>query len=130
MQHTIVNPWTWQDQFGFVQGHEVQGAQRILFCAGQASIDADGNPVHMDDFRAQLIQALDNLETVLGGAGLTLANVVRLTYYATDVNTLLSNWDVVVGRLAAANARPASTVLGVTQLAFNLAIEIEATAVV
>ncbi|HEU4324444.1 MAG TPA: Rid family hydrolase [Roseiflexaceae bacterium] len=56
--------------------------------------------------------------------------VVRLTYYATDVNALLSNWDVVVGRLAAADARPASTVLGVTQLAFNLAIEIEATAVV
>lgn len=56
--------------------------------------------------------------------------MVRLTYYATDVNALLSNWDVVVGRLAAADARPASTVLGVTQLAFNLAIEIEATAVV
>ncbi len=129
MQHTIVNPWTWQDQFGFVQGHEVQGAQRILFCAGQAAVDAQGNPAHLNDFRAQLVLALDNLETVLAGAGLTLANVVRLTYYATDVNALLGNWDVVAGRLAAAGARPASTVLGVTQLAFNLAVEIEATAV-
>ena len=47
--------------------------------------DADGKPVHAGDMRAELGQALDNLETVLGQAGLGLADVVRLNYYTTDI---------------------------------------------
>jgi enamine deaminase RidA (YjgF/YER057c/UK114 family) len=129
MQRTIINPWTWQDQLGFVQAHAVHTPQRIVYCAGQASVDAEGKPLHAGDLRAQTAQAFDNLETVLQAAGLTLAHVVRLTYYTTDVNALLANWDVVTVRLGHANSQPASTLLGVTQLAFDLLVEIEATAV-
>ena len=42
MERRIVNPWSWQDQFGFVQGAELQGVQRMLICAGQTAIDAEG----------------------------------------------------------------------------------------
>ena len=129
MQRTIINPWTWQDQLGFVQANAVHTPQRIVYCAGQASVDAEGKPLHAGDLRAQTAQAFDNLETVLQAAGLTLAHVVRLTYYTTDVNALLANWDVVTARLGHANSQPASTLLGVTQLAFDLLVEIEATAV-
>ena len=69
MEHRIANPWTWQDAYGFVQGHEVSGAQRVLFCAGQTSNDADGNPLHAGDMRAQVNQAFDNLDAVLTEAG-------------------------------------------------------------
>ena len=89
MERRIVNPWTWQDQFGFVQAHEVTGHQRILYCAGQTSMDAEGNPLHEGDMHAQLHQALDNLETVLAEAGYTLADVVRLNAYPTDVDQSL-----------------------------------------
>ena len=34
MERRIINPWSWQDQFGYVQAHEVSAAQRVLFCAG------------------------------------------------------------------------------------------------
>src|SRR5918997_1504805 len=78
------NPWGWQDQLGFVQANLVSGAQRMLVCAGQTSVDAEGRPLHPGDMRAQVNQALDNLETVLGEAGFTLADVVRLNYYTTD----------------------------------------------
>src|SRR5688500_11996055 len=81
----IIDPWTWQDQFGFSQAVDVRGAQRVLYCAGQTSVDADGNPLHAGNMAAQLTQALDNLETVLRQAGLGLGNVVRLNYYVTDI---------------------------------------------
>ena len=31
MEREVVNPWTWQDAFGFVQGNKVGGADRFLF---------------------------------------------------------------------------------------------------
>ena len=77
VQSQVINPWTWQDQFAFVQAHEVSGAQRVVYCSGQTSVDGDGNPIHEGDLRAQVGQALDNLETVLGEAGLDLSKVVR-----------------------------------------------------
>ena len=53
-----------------------------------------------------------------------------LNYYTTDVDLLLQNWDALTTRLDAAGCRPASTLLGVTRLAFpDWLIEIEATAV-
>ena len=131
MARRIVNPWTWQDQFGFVQAHEVSGAQRVLLCAGQTSVDAEGRPAHPGDMRAQVALALDNLEAVLREAGLTLADVVRLNYYTTDVDAFFGASDIVMERLAGADCRPASTLLGVARLAFpELLVEIEATAVV
>jgi enamine deaminase RidA (YjgF/YER057c/UK114 family) len=81
------------------------------------------------DIGAQLTQALDNLETVLAQAGSDLAHVVRLNYYTTDVDALLGVWPLIVQRLA--DNRPASTLLGVSRLAFpEMLIEIEATALV
>jgi enamine deaminase RidA (YjgF/YER057c/UK114 family) len=130
MQHKIINPWTWQDQFGFVQGNEIENARRMLICSGQTSNDENGNPLHPGDMAAQIQAAFDNLETVLDAAGFELKDVMRLVYYTTDVDLLLANYGVVVGRLQARGARPASTLLGVTRLAFpQWLIEMEATAV-
>jgi enamine deaminase RidA (YjgF/YER057c/UK114 family) len=130
MEQRIINPWKWQDQFGFVQANEISGGQQILYCAGQASVDAEGRPAHEGDMRAQINQALDNLETVLAEAGFSLSSVVRLNYYTTNVEQLFANWDVVMNRLTQAGCRPGSTLLGVSCLAFpQLLVEIEATAV-
>jgi enamine deaminase RidA (YjgF/YER057c/UK114 family) len=130
MERRTVNPWTWQDQFGFVQANEASGAERVLVCSGQTSVDADGQPMHEGDMAAQVGQALDNVETVLGEAGYTLAEVVRLNYYVTDVDAFIQAGEAYGARLAQAGCRPASTLLGVTRLASpSLLVEIEATAV-
>ena len=84
-QITKVNPWTWQDSFGFSQAIDVRQGGRVLYCAGQTSVDASGAPLHAGDMAAQITQAFDNLETVLKAAGLTLGHVVRLNYYTCDV---------------------------------------------
>jgi 2-iminobutanoate/2-iminopropanoate deaminase len=40
MERGIINPWKWQDEYGFVQANEVSGARRVLYCAVQVSVDA------------------------------------------------------------------------------------------
>ncbi len=131
MERRAINPWTWQDAFGFVQANEVSAAKRILLCAGQTSVDANGAPQHTGDMAAQMQQAIDNLETVLRQAGLQLSDVVRLNYYTTDVDGFVEAAPTGLRRLAEAGCRPASTLLGVARL-FHPAIlvEIEATAMV
>lgn len=129
MKRTPVNPWPWSLQYGYNQGELVEGSERVLFCAGQTAIDSDGKLQHAGDIRAQIALALDNLEAVLQEAEMTLANVVRLTVYTTDVDAMLENYGLLVGRFAAAGVKPAQTLLGVARLAFaELMVELEATA--
>jgi enamine deaminase RidA (YjgF/YER057c/UK114 family) len=131
MEKRIVNPWSWQDALGFVQANEVSGAKRTLICSGQTSVDAQGRPLHVGDMAAQIRQALANLETVLAGAGLELADVVRLNYYTTDVDAFMAGAAAGLGRLAETGCRPASTLLGVARLFHrDIMIEIEATAMI
>ena len=130
MERKIINPWKWQDPIGFVQANAVSGVQRMVICAGQTAVDAEGNPQHAGDMHGQVQLALDNLETVLKEAGMTLANVVRLNYYTTDVDRFFAANDRLTERLAAAGCRPAAALLGVVRLAFPpLLVEIEAIAV-
>ena len=130
MEIRALNPGDWQDQFDFSQAIEVRGAERVVYCAGQTSVDGTGAPLHAGDMTAQFHQCLDNLEVVLGKAGLDLSHVVRLNYYVTDVPAFLEAVPIVGERLKAARCKPASTLLGVSALANpDWAIEIEATAV-
>jgi enamine deaminase RidA (YjgF/YER057c/UK114 family) len=130
MEVRTINPWTWQDQFGFVQAIAVTAGERMVYCSGQTSMDADGNPLHEGDLRGQLRQALDNLEEVLRASGCGLSDVVRLNYYTTDLDGFFAARDVVSARLQDAGCRPASTLLEVSRLALPpLLVEVEATAV-
>ena len=125
-----VNPWTWQDALGFSQAVETRGAQRVLYCAGQTSVDGDGNVLHAGDMAAQLTQAFDNLEAVLANANLELANVVRLNYYVTDMQAFIAASAVVGVRLHSVAVKPSGTLLGVERLFHpDVLVEIEATAV-
>jgi enamine deaminase RidA (YjgF/YER057c/UK114 family) len=129
MQRTAVNPWQWSLQFGFNQAELVDGHQRVLVCSGQTSVDAQGAAQHAGDMAAQVGLALDNLEAVLSEAEMGLADIVRLNMYATDVDDFLANFGLLAGRLQEAGAAYASTLLGVTRLAFpELMVELEAIA--
>jgi enamine deaminase RidA (YjgF/YER057c/UK114 family) len=130
MERRIVNPSKWQDALGFVQGHEVTGAQRVLYCAGQVSVDAEGKTLHAGDFKGQLNRTIDNLEQVLSAAGFGLSDIVRLNIYTTDLEGFLANRNVMMDRFVARGSRYSSTLLGVARLARpEFLVEIEATAV-
>ena len=85
MNKQTINPWTWQDQLGYAQGVLVTEPRQTLYAAGQGSMDADGNLLHDGDVAGQAAQAMDNVETVLAAAGMTLADVVRYDIHATDL---------------------------------------------
>ncbi|WP_123682714.1 RidA family protein [Amycolatopsis thermoflava] len=130
MERTAVDPWTWSAKLGYHQGELVAGHTRTLFCAGQTAMSGDGKPQHTGDMAKQLALSLDNLEAVLAEAGMSLANLVRLNVYTTDVDQLFPHYGVLAARLGAAGVAPPTTMLGVTRLAIpELMVELEGTAV-
>ena len=127
MERKPINPWSWNVQLGFDQAQLIEGHRRQLVCSGQDAVDADGNPQHPGDMAAQLQLALDNLEAVLAAADMTVANVVRLNVYATDLDEYFKHFASVNDRFA--GNRYATSVLGVAQLPAQLLVMLEATAV-
>jgi enamine deaminase RidA (YjgF/YER057c/UK114 family) len=93
-------------------------------------MNGDGKPQHDGDIAAQLALSIDNLEAVLGEAGMSLANLVRLNVYTTDIDQLFAHYGVLAARLGAAGVAPTSTMLEVTRLAIpGQLVELEGTAV-
>jgi hypothetical protein len=79
---------------------------------------------------AQLALSLDNLEALFGEVGISLANLVRLNVYTTDVDLLFQHYGALAARLGAAGVAPTTTMLGVTRLAIpGQLVELEGTAV-
>lgn len=131
MERRIINPWKWQDEFGYVQANEVKDAQRTLYCSGQGANDADGKAVHPGDMRAQITLTLDNLETVLRESGFAFKDIVRLNIFTTDVDKFFENYDAFITRLAEVGCRHTGCLIGVARLAFpEMMLEVEATAVI
>jgi len=129
MKRTAVNPWTWSLQLGYNQAEIIEQTSRQLICAGQTSVNEQGQPQHIDDMRHQIILALDNLEAVLKSADMNLTNIIKLGIYTTDVDAAMQNFDIFGARFGSVQAAPPMTLLGVTRLALpGLMFEIEATA--
>ena len=127
MERADVNPWEWSKAFGFSQAVDIAGASHVLVCSGQTATGDDGSPPTTADMGKQVEDAMSNLTTVLGAAGMTVANVVKLTIYTTDVDELLATFGSATELLG--DNLPAITLIGVTRLAFSeLKVEIEATA--
>jgi enamine deaminase RidA (YjgF/YER057c/UK114 family) len=130
VERTAVNPVTWSLEMGFNQGELVSGPTRTRYCSGQTAMNGDGKPEHDGDLAAQPALSLANLEAVLGEAGMSLANLVRLNVYTTDVDLLFPHYGVLAARLGAAGVAPATTMLGVTRPAIpGRLVELEGTAV-
>jgi len=130
MERKAVNPVTWSAALGFNQGEVVEGQTRTLYCSGQTAMSDDGRPRHDGDMASQVALSLDNLESVLRAADMTLANLIRLSVYTTDVDLLMQHYGVLASRLGAARVAPTTTMLGVSRLAIpGQLVELEGTAV-
>ena len=98
---TPVNPWSWSLDYGFNQAELVEGASRVLVLSGQGPAAADGTLLHAGNFAAQVSLSLDNIETVLKEAGMTLGNVVAIVDAGAGGETV----GLVVGGDVAAEGR-------------------------
>jgi 2-iminobutanoate/2-iminopropanoate deaminase len=101
----------------------------LLFVSGCVPVDSEGKLVGGGDVVAQTRQALENVGRVLEAAGVTFADVAKVTVYLTDVDDRPKINPV--RREFFGEARPASTLVEVSRLAIPGAkVEIEAVAVV
>jgi enamine deaminase RidA (YjgF/YER057c/UK114 family) len=66
--------------------HAVTASGRLAFISGQVSLDSSGSLVGPGDLAAQTAQCMRNLESVLRELGAGWADVVRFTWYLTDVS--------------------------------------------
>jgi 2-iminobutanoate/2-iminopropanoate deaminase len=57
----------------------------ILLISGTASIDENGNSVHIGDFRAQMRRTFANISGLLASEGCTWRDIVRTTCYLRDI---------------------------------------------
>ncbi len=96
----------------------------FLFVSGMLATDAEGSLVGGDDVVAQCEKVFDNIETVLEGLGASLADVVKVVVYLTDVADRAAVNTVRARRFGA--ARPASTLVQIAALVLPAArVEIE-----
>ncbi len=58
----------------------------ILLISGTASIDEEGNSVHIGDFRAQMHRTFDNITALLASEGCTWHDIVRTSCYLRDID--------------------------------------------
>ena len=101
----------------------------LLFVSGQAGYDDSGRPVE-GGFDAQAAQAFANLERALRAGGSSLADVVKVTIFVTD---MAANFPKVVElrRQHFTPPYPADSIVEVSSLYVpDAEIEIEAIAVV
>lgn len=116
---------------GYSHVVDVQGPARMIFFAGQLGLDLQGNVVGAPgDFRAQVIQAFENLKIALDAAGASFSDVVKITNYLTDISHL-SIFREVRDKYVNVSAPPASTTIQISKFAREGALfEIDAIAMV
>jgi len=108
---------------GYSQGIR---AGKLVFTAGQVGIDPATGELAGPTIEEQTARALDNVAAILGEAGATLADVVKVTAFLTDL-ALFADYDRVY-RTYFPEPRPARSSVG-AKLAGDFLVEIEAIAV-
>lgn len=88
MEKRPLNPWAWNEKFGYSQAWRVDGPRAIVQVAGQVPVTPDGTVLADADFETQARQVFRNLERVLGDAGASFDDVVKVTVYLTDAANL------------------------------------------
>jgi enamine deaminase RidA (YjgF/YER057c/UK114 family) len=108
----------------------VTGAGRLVAVSGQVAFDARGDVVGPGDPGAQARQVFENLRACLAAAGATFDDVVKLTFFVTDV-AYLPAVRAVRDEFVDTSRPPASTAVQVVSLVRpDLLLEVEAFAVV
>ncbi len=124
----FINPSTLAKPPGYTHVVEVTSG-RMIYIAGQISLDTSGNVVGRGDFRAQTEQVFKNLKAALESVGATFNNVIKLNMYVVDISQLQALREV-RDKYINTQTPPASTLVEVRRLARDeLLIEIEAVAV-
>lgn len=99
----------------------------LVYLSGQTPLDPDTGALVAGDVEVQARQVFANLKAVLHAAGITLADVVKVTVFLTDMNDFAAMNAVYAEQFD--DAPPARSTIGVASLPLGAEIEIELIAV-
>ncbi len=81
---------------GFSRGIKLKISGSVfLFISGTASIDENGNTIHIGDFRQQTERTYHNIKKLLEVEGATWADVVKTTVYIKDINKHYDEFNII-----------------------------------
>jgi reactive intermediate/imine deaminase len=127
-QVTFINPEGMPAAFGYTHVVEVRNA-RTIYVSGQVALNKEGQVVGAGDLAAQTKQVFENISTALEAAGAGFHNVVKLTFFMTDITQMQVVRDIRDQYVNTENP-PASSAVEIRRLIReDLLIEIEAIAV-
>ncbi len=103
---------------------------KTIHLAGMTPYDKDRKVVGEGDYPAQVRCVCEYVVTALAEVGASPTDIVRMNIFTTSVDDWLKYGSIELGKIWGA-LRPASTMVGVTQLSDpGFLVEIEVTAVV
>jgi enamine deaminase RidA (YjgF/YER057c/UK114 family) len=125
------NPTTLAKPPGYSYVVEAAGPARTVYFAGQLGVDTENKFVGAPgDFRAQCVQAFENMTLALKAAGANWSDVVKINNFLVGIEANMAAFREVRDRFLNTKAPPASTTIGVPALARPGGLfEIEAIAV-
>ncbi|ERM18211.1 RidA family protein [Brevibacillus laterosporus] len=129
MQKKFINPEVMPATFGYSHVVDVSNARRTIYVSGQVAINAEGNIVGMGDLALQTKQVFENIRIALEASELNFHDVVKLTFFLTDISQMPVVRDIRDQYINTMNP-PASSAVEVRKLIKDeLLIEVEAIAV-
>lgn len=108
------------------------GGTTMMLISGTASVDEDGNTVHVGDFRAQLWRTFRNITELLRAENMTWHDIVRTTCYLRDIERDYAEFNTIrtaFYQWLELDPLPASTAIQARICRSDLLVEIEAIAV-
>jgi enamine deaminase RidA (YjgF/YER057c/UK114 family) len=113
---------------GYSHVVEVTGPGRLVYFAGQLGMDRSGKMGA--DARKQIELAFENLKAALASVGAGFEHLVKINNYVVDIGRNIAQFREVRDKYVNTSAPPASTTIGVPELARPGALfEIEAVAI-
>ena len=95
----------------------------VLYCSGQIGLDPASGDLVAGGFEAEARQVLANLDAVARGAGMTLADAVKLTVYVTSLADFPKLNEIFVSVLA--EPYPARATVEVSALPKGALVEVD-----
>lgn len=127
--HDRLHPSHWREPKGYANGMAATG--RVLYLGGQIGWNAN-QEFESDDFVQQTEQTLQNIVAILREGGAGPEHLVRLTWFAVDIDDYLNNLRAIGKSYVNVIGRhyPAMSLVQVVRLVeVRARVEIEATAV-
>ena len=96
----------------------------MIYISGQGAVDPASNQLITGTIESESRLALENIRIIMEAAGSSLARLLQVTVYLTDIREYGRFNDVY--RQYVSDPMPARTCVGVKRLPFGLRIEIDA----